>query len=109
MQVQINTDSSIEGREALASTVSQVVEGALDRFRERITRVEVHLSDVNGDKGGRDKRCLLEARLEGRQPVAVTHQAATVDHAVEGAAAKLTRRIESTLGRLESRATPEAG
>jgi hypothetical protein len=63
--------------------------------------VEVHLSDENGDKGGQnDKRCVMEARLQGRQPVAVTYRAATVEEAVDGAAGELTRLIENTLGRL---------
>lgn len=102
MQIQINTDRNIEGREALAAQVSGVVENALSRISDRITRVEVHLSDENSDKkGGNDNlRCVMEARLEGRQPVAVTHQAATLDQAIDGAADKLTRLIESTLGRL---------
>jgi ribosome-associated translation inhibitor RaiA len=102
MQIQINTDRNIEGREALAAQVSSVVESALSRNSDHITRVEVHLSDENSDKkGGNDNmRCVMEARLEGRQPIAVTHQAATLDQAVDGAAHKLTRLIESTLGRL---------
>jgi ribosome-associated translation inhibitor RaiA len=102
MQIQINTDRNIEGREALAAQVSGVVENALSRISDRITRVEVHLSDENSDKkGGNDNmRCVMEARLEGRQPVAVTHQAETLDQAIDGAADKLTRLIESTLGRL---------
>jgi len=101
MQIQINTDSNIEGREKLADHVKIVVEGATSRFRERITRVEVHLSDENGHKSGQDdKRCMMEARLEGRQPEAVTHHAATLDQAINGAADKLQRSIESTLGRL---------
>jgi ribosome-associated translation inhibitor RaiA len=102
VQVQINTDRNIEGHEALATQVSGVVESALSRFSDSITRVEVHLSDENSDKkGGNDNmRCVMEARLEGRQPVAVTHQAATVDQSVDGAADKLTRMIESTLGQL---------
>jgi ribosome-associated translation inhibitor RaiA len=102
VQIQINTDRNIEGHEALAAQVSGVVESALSRFSDSITRVEVHLSDENSDKkGGNDNmRCMMEARLEGRQPVAVTHQAATVDQAVDGAADKLTRMIESTLGQL---------
>jgi ribosome-associated translation inhibitor RaiA len=102
VQVQINTDRNIEGHEALAAQVSSVVESALSRFSDSITRVEVHLSDENSDKkGGNDNmRCVMEARLEGRQPVAVTHQAATVDQSVDGAADKLTRMIESTLGQL---------
>ncbi|MEO8197662.1 MAG: HPF/RaiA family ribosome-associated protein [Thermoanaerobaculia bacterium] len=100
MQVQVNTDRNIEGREALATSVQAVVENALGRLRDQITRVEVHLSDENGQtRGQNDKRCMVEARLEGRQPVAVTHQAATLDEAVEGAVAKMSRLIESTLGR----------
>ncbi|MGH7874990.1 MAG: HPF/RaiA family ribosome-associated protein [Candidatus Binatia bacterium] len=102
MQIQINTDHNIEGREALAHQVSGVVESALSRLSDHITRVEVHLSDENSAKkgGNDDMRCMMEARLEGRQPIAVTHWAATLDQAVDGAADKLTRMIESTLGRL---------
>jgi len=104
MQIQINTDHNIEGSEALAEQISGVVESALDRVSDHITRVEVHLSDENSDKSGQnDKRCMMEARLEGRQPVAVTHQAATLDEAVDGAADKLVRLIESTLGRRHDR------
>ena len=101
MQIQINTDHTIAGHEALAAQVRSVVESALSRFSDHITRVEVHLSDENGDKSGQnDKRCMMEARLEGHQPIAVTDEAATVDKAVDGAADKLARLIESTLGRL---------
>ncbi len=102
MQIQINTDRNIEGHEALAARVSGVVESTLRRISDHITRVEVHLSDENSDKKGGDNhmRCLMEARLQGRQPVAVTHQATTLDQAVNGAADKLIRLIESTLGRL---------
>ncbi len=101
MQVQINTDRNIEGHEALAAQVGGVVESALRRISDHIARVEVHLSDENSHKSSQnDKRCVMEARLEGRQPIAVTHQAATLDQAVDGAADKLTRLIESTLGRL---------
>ena len=102
MQIQINTDRHIEGHEALAAQISGIVESALSRISDSITRVEVHLSDENSaKKGGNDDiRCVMEARLEGRQPSAVTHQAATVDQAVDGAAEKLTRMIESTLRQL---------
>ncbi|HUF92636.1 MAG TPA: HPF/RaiA family ribosome-associated protein [Candidatus Limnocylindria bacterium] len=100
MHVQINTDNHIEGREALATRVEAVVQESLRRFSDQITRVEVHLSDENSHKGGDDKRCMMEARLEGRRPTAVTHQAATLDQAIDGAADKLQRSIESTLGRL---------
>ena len=102
MQIQVNTDSNIEGREKLTAHVRSVVESVLNRFNDRITRVEVHLSDQNGGKSGQDdKRCMMEARLKGRKPTAVTHDAATLDQAVAGAADRLQRSIESTLGRLQ--------
>jgi ribosome-associated translation inhibitor RaiA len=101
MHIQVNTDNNIEGREELATQVEAVVEEALSRFSDQITRVEVHLSDENSHKSGQnDKRCLMEARLEGRRPTAVTHQAATLGQAIDGAADKLQKVIESTLGRL---------
>jgi len=101
MQIQLNTDANIEGRDAMATRVSSVVENALRHVSDHITRVEIQLSDQNSDKkgGSNDMRCVMEARLEGRQPVAVTHHAATVDHAVDGAAGKLSRLIEGILGR----------
>jgi len=104
MQIQINTDNNIEGREELATQVEGVVQDSLSRFSDQITRVEVHLSDENSHKSGQDdKRCVMEARLEGRQPTAVTHQAATLNEAVDGDAEKLTASLESTLGRLRDR------
>jgi ribosome-associated translation inhibitor RaiA len=80
-----------------------VVEDALGRFNDRITRVEVHLSDQSGPKDGqRDKRCMMEVRLRGRQPTAVTHQAKTLNQAIDGAADKLRRSVASGLGRMQS-------
>ncbi|MEO6420597.1 MAG: HPF/RaiA family ribosome-associated protein [Polyangiaceae bacterium] len=101
MQIQVSTDSNIEGSEKFTSHVEAVVNGAVGRFSDHITRVEVHVTDEVAHKSGQnDKRCVMEARLEGRQPTAVTHEAGTVDQALEGAANKLEKVIESTLGRL---------
>ncbi|MEP7244146.1 MAG: ribosomal subunit interface protein [Gammaproteobacteria bacterium] len=100
MQVQINTDHNLKVHESEAAQLRGIVAGALSRFEEHITRVEMHLSDENANKGGQDdKRCLLEARLEARKPIAVSHLAGTVILAVEGAAGKMARSIESDVGR----------
>ncbi len=104
MQIQVNTDNHIHGREEIVALVETGLEGAVSRFRDRITRIEAHLSDTNSHKTkGDDIRCVLEARLAGHQPIAVTHQAATVELALSGAADKLERSVESTLGRLKER------
>jgi hypothetical protein len=100
MQIQINTDHHIEGHDALAAWATGEVRSGLSRFSASVTRVEVHLSDENGHKSGPDdKRCVMEARVQGRQPLAVTHNAPSLYPAVTGAAEKLSRLIDSTLGR----------
>jgi hypothetical protein len=101
MQIQVNTDKNIEGNEQLVTQVEATVTKSLGHFSAHITRLEVHLSDENGDKNGQyDKRCMMEARLEGRQPTAVTCEAATVAQAVAGAADKLKSSLQSTLDQL---------
>ena len=101
MQIQVNTDDNIEGGEELSARISTEIHTRLDRFSQHITRIEVHLSDENADKSGdSDKRCLIEARLEGRQPEVASDQADTLEGAYSGAAKKLQRVLETTLGRL---------
>jgi len=103
MKIQINTDNSIEGGDELTQQTQAVVESALERFAHQITRVEVHLSDENSShKGGSDKRCVMEARLEGMQPVAVTDQAEHMEQAVNGAVDKLEKLLDHTLARLSN-------
>jgi ribosome-associated translation inhibitor RaiA len=104
MHVEINGDNHIHAGEPLRSEVRATVEGALDRFAERVTRVEVHLGDVNSHKNtADDKRCMMEARLKGLPPVVVTHHADSLALAIQGAAEKLERAIGNTLGRLNDR------
>jgi hypothetical protein len=104
MQVQVSTDHNIEGREKLTTHVESVVVDALRQLSDHITRVEVHLGDEVSHKAGQnDKRCMMEARVEGRQPIAVTDHAGTIDEAVRGAAQKLHKVLESTLARAAAR------
>ena len=102
--IQINTDNNIHGTDALTSEISATIEQSLERFKEQITRVEAHVSDGSrGKSGQRDHRCMLEARLEGLKPMAVTEHAGTLDQAVLGASEKLYSLLDSTLGKLDSR------
>lgn len=107
MQVEIRTDHNIEGREVLADWVNSTLGDTLSEFSDRITTVHVHLSDQGSDQGkGNDSlSCMIEARLEGLQPIAVTHQAATLDQAVDKATEKLIHLLDHTLGRLEHQAS----
>lgn len=104
MDIQVNSDNNIHGREALVDDVAGHVESRLERFAERITRVEVHLGDENAAKpGDADIRCLIEVRVGGRAPVTATDYSGTVDAAVAGATRKVSRALDSELGRLDRR------
>lgn len=105
MLVQINTDRNIEGREELARHVEDKVRAGLDRYSGDLTRVEVHLGDENSDKkgGGADMRCLLEARPAGLRPIAVSHEAPTIELALDGALDKFRRAIGNVIGKLRDR------
>ena len=101
MQVQVNTDHNIEGREKLVRWIETQINSTLERFSDQVTRIEVHLSDDNAGKSGKsDKRCLIEARLAGRKPEAVSHHGSTLDEAFHGAEKKLRSFLDSALGRL---------
>jgi ribosome-associated translation inhibitor RaiA len=104
MHIEVRTDNHIQGTERLVERVSEWTEHALSRFARRITRIEVHVSDENGDKDTPgDTKCVMEARVEKRQPTVVTEHADNVEAAVRGAAGKLARALEHELGRLDAR------
>ncbi|MEV6828284.1 HPF/RaiA family ribosome-associated protein [Amycolatopsis sp. NPDC051102] len=98
MQIQVNTDHNIHGGEGLATYVTTDLEQSLSRFGTWLTGVEVHFSEDSGGKPT-DKKCVIEARPGGKQPVAVTHHAATVDDAFAGATHKLVRVLDSRYNR----------
>jgi ribosome-associated translation inhibitor RaiA len=107
MQILVNSDHHIKGGESANETVDSIVQAAVERFSDRITRIEVHLSDTNGPKHGeREKRCVMEARVAGIKPVAVSHEAPNLLSAVEGAADKLKRSLEHTLARRDHASGP---
>lgn len=98
MQIQVNTDHNIHGGEKLATYVTNELASSLARFDRWLTRVEVHFSV---DAAGRteDKRCVIEVRPAGAQPVAVTHHGGSVDEAYNGAAQKLEKVLDTKYSR----------
>lgn len=104
MQIQLNSDNHITGSPALHQSVQTIIENELKHLADDLTRIEVHLNDENADKkGSADKRCMLEARVTGLQPVTVEHKAPTMELAVRGAAEQLTRALKNTLDKKKDR------
>ena len=100
MQFQYNSDSSVMGTENVAERIEAMVRDKLARYEERLTRVEVHVRDVNGSKhGADDKECVIEARPRGGKPLGVHGKADKVDDAARKAANTLAQRLERVFGK----------
>ncbi len=104
MLIQVNTDNNVTGREELHRTAEEVVTNTLKHFSHRISRVEVHLGDENSHKSGaNDMRCMIETRVEGIPPIAITHHADSLMEALTVATERMRESLDSKLGRLHDR------
>ena len=105
MKVQVNTSNDIENKDALERWANDYLSEHLARFEQDLTSIEVQMSDENhaAKGGGVDKRCTMEARVNGRAPVAVTNWAPNQDLAFRGAAEKLVHALDHTFGKLDRR------
>lgn len=82
--------------EAMREHITSHIESALHAVADRLTRIEVHLGDTNASKGGPDdKRCMIEARPKGGDPIAVEHFGSDVYDTVEETASKLRRALQT--------------
>lgn len=103
MKIQLNAGKNLNIHASFGQKLDDLLTEELSRFSEHITRLEVHLSDENGNKAGQnDKRCMIEARLEGMQPIAVTADGNTYENSVESAISKLNTSLDTILGRLKN-------
>jgi hypothetical protein len=103
MQFQFNTSNDITGDDDIRARIEVSVVTKLDRISNELTRVEIHLADANGPRGGTDKVATLEARPRGSDPITVTATAPTVDAAAADAASKLLTAFDRERGRRTTR------
>jgi ribosomal subunit interface protein len=102
MTIQINTDNHIEGKEELNTYITNLFNEKLARFDSHLTRIEVHLSDENGGKAGADdKKCSIEARLEGFEPLFASAQSDEMSKAIHEGLQKIKRAIEHQLDKIK--------
>lgn len=107
MEINVNTDNTIDRHQGLDERVREVVESSVGRF-EQVRRVDVHLSNQNGQKHeDGDNYCMMEARVSGYEPVVVHAHAADLHLSISGAAGKLKRALDSALGRLNDKSKRE--
>ena len=111
MQIRVDADDHIDSNEELADRVEGVVEGSLERYRDRVALVLVHLSRlVHHRPGERDISCRMEVQVSSLKPIVVTHEALTLTEAIHAASAKLERAVHDALKSLKARdAAKDAG
>jgi ribosomal subunit interface protein len=104
MMIAINTDNHIEGKERMNAYFESVINDSLKRYEDRISRLDVKLSDENSGakKSEDDKRCTITAHVTGLKDVAVTNHADTVEKAITGAVSKLKNALEHAIGKVQS-------
>jgi putative sigma-54 modulation protein len=89
---------------ALRALVERRVRFALDRQDHRIRSVRVRLEDLNGPRGGVDKRCMIQVRGDRGWMLLAEHTAADLRAAVAGAADRLEQAMSRALERRRDRA-----
>ncbi|HVW71079.1 MAG TPA: hypothetical protein VHB68_19015 [Steroidobacteraceae bacterium] len=100
MQILVDAADPIDGGRELMLRVEGLVEGSLERFREHIARVEVHLSQLSHrEAGDRDMCCRMVAYAGGLKPIEVVYAGLTLTEAIHAAAAQLEQAVHAAIGR----------
>ncbi|GMU45169.1 MAG: hypothetical protein AMXMBFR25_31550 [Lysobacterales bacterium] len=108
MQIEIRA-AGFELTESLRAHVLHRLNFALWRFQDRVVRVSVRLSDLNGPRGGADKSCRLRIRLHGSPDIRIEDAEedlyVAISRAADRAGRTLGRRLQRVHGGLA--AVPE--
>lgn len=103
MKIQVNGDHTIVVDTGLKHFVEREADRLLERFAMRLTRVEVHLTDVDNKKTGHaDKRCLVEAHPAGARPLAVSAKGTNISSALDQALRRMQRSLSTSFERRRS-------
>ena len=93
---------------AIAGRVRKRLDFFLGRGFKRLRRIEVTLSDLNGPRGGVDKRCLIKVSIDGSRPVVVEDIQADLYMAIDRAAGRTSRTVVRRMALDNSRRRAEA-
>jgi ribosomal subunit interface protein len=99
MRVTIQT-SGFDITNALRSYTEQRMTTALGWARDHLRTLAVSLSDINGPRGGVDKRCKIQVKLAGGREIIIDDVEAdlyaAIDRAAERADRAVVRQVERT-------------
>jgi ribosomal subunit interface protein len=79
--------------DALEKHVQDRLRFTFSRVAGRVRRVLVTLSDINGPRGGVDKRCLIEVRIDGLSSIVIQDIQTDMYTAIDRAAGRAARSV----------------
>lgn len=96
MRVDIRSHN-IDHQRAVCAHAADRLDQAVRRFENRLLTAQVHISDLNGPRGGIDKRCLIQ--LQGRALHLIVEGTggdayAAVDNAIERLGRSVRRAMD---------------
>lgn len=102
MLIQVNY-AEIVKTDIIDDYVHERVNKELAHVADKITRVEVHLHDDDSPQKSHkdDKRCKMEARPAGRQPLAVEQTGENLQKVIADCASKLARALKRSFERAD--------
>jgi ribosomal subunit interface protein len=108
MQIEIQArDFSLT--KALRSHIERRLAFALSTRYDQIKRILVRLSDINGPRGGNDKRCQLQVILPGQADVMIEDTQPNLYVAIDRASNRASRTVSRKLARIHKRKRSLAG
>ena len=93
---------------AIAARVRKRLDFLLGRGFRRLRRVDVTLSDLNGPRGGVDKRCLIKVSIDGLRPVVIEDVQSDLYMAIDRAVGRASRTVLRRMALDSSRRRAEA-
>ena len=101
--MQINISSrKFTMTDALSAYAKKRLNFALDNKSEHIQKVNMRLSDINGTRGGTDKRCLLQIVLNGMPDIVIEDVQTNIYSAIDFACDRASRTVVRKIGKKQS-------
>jgi putative sigma-54 modulation protein len=89
----------VKASKSMREHIMDCVDSALIHVQDSVHFITVRITDMNGPKGGIDKRCQIHLKLSGMPAVVVTEVSASVSAAVDRAAQRAAKVVERVLER----------
>jgi len=92
----------VKASESLREYITQRLNSVLTRTQSSIQDITIRLTDLNGSRGGVDKRCLIHVKLPGISPIVVTGFAADITSAIDMAAQRVSKAVSRVLSKTKA-------